>query len=357
MEQLSANIADRERILSRLICEGVEASALSLRGLSHIAQGMPCQDSHCLMELPGGWILAAVADGVGSEKNSDQGAALAVKAASDFVKNNLGYFVDRASMLNLLRCAFQFAAGEITALANVSGEPVHSYSTTLHMVLFAGGMVFFGHAGDGGILAMETDGTFLPLTQPQKGPDGESVLPLMAGPACWQFSCTEQPVQSVLLCTDGVWNKLCSKVLQNHGFPVDPVLGLFFLSPWTQDNETPQVIATEAMVKAMRSGTPNDFYPLLTNAVAQGGNKDEAQDFVLRSLWQNDRPRQTLMDIQDDVTVAVIQQTAVTPIRRPLSDFTPPDWDAIHRDLYQTLYGKPYTVCKDNPQTKEDQPE
>src|SRR5512138_193142 len=57
----------------------------AVQGLSHQRQGLPCQDAlkyHC---LPGGILLAALADGAGSAVHAELGAQAAVEAAVDWL--------------------------------------------------------------------------------------------------------------------------------------------------------------------------------------------------------------------------------------------------------------------------------
>lgn len=340
-ERRAAGDAKRTLKESEVRTETACAAAFSLQGKSHVQLGEPLQDSHALVSLPEGWILLVVADGVGSEPRSEVGAALAAEAVAGFVKKRWGACLDRESLLNLLRCAYQHAAGALTRQAEAEKRPVSHFSTTLHTVLYAGGMVYYGHAGDGGILAMDLDGRYVPLTKPQKGPDGESVVPLMAGPRYWEFGSTEEPVASVMACTDGVWDKVCGKLLQNEGFEADRALAAFFLSPWAGMEEDGRVCASlDYAQKVFCDGTPNDFYPVLVRAVAQGGDEAEAVRFVREHLLEGNRPLEAIRAIRDDVTVGVVRSTAILPVAQPQDYYLPPDWEGIGKRVYEALYGR-----------------
>ena len=41
---------------------------VNIPGPYHIKNGIPCQDAYCIRETPDGVIVAAVADGLGSER-------------------------------------------------------------------------------------------------------------------------------------------------------------------------------------------------------------------------------------------------------------------------------------------------
>lgn len=60
----------------------------SVVGKSHIKKGTCCQDSHCIRKLENGWIIAAVADGVGSAKNSHIGSKIAAKTVVEFCEES-----------------------------------------------------------------------------------------------------------------------------------------------------------------------------------------------------------------------------------------------------------------------------
>ena len=54
--------------------------AATVRGADHVAKGTPCQDAHAVARA-GGAVAAAVADGAGSRKRSEEGSTAAVTAA------------------------------------------------------------------------------------------------------------------------------------------------------------------------------------------------------------------------------------------------------------------------------------
>ena len=120
--------------------------ALSLRGVSHEQVNMPMQDSFAALELDNGWIVLAVADGVGSEPRSDTGAQIAVKTIVNHIAQFRGYYIDDKSMEIMLGSAYHAACAEIFEQACKDKAPIHEYSTTLHTVVFADGLLFIMHA-------------------------------------------------------------------------------------------------------------------------------------------------------------------------------------------------------------------
>ena len=58
-------------------------------GSSHISKGVPCQDSNRIVTLPNGWIVAAIADGVGSARHSDIASNLATEKFVSRCENDI----------------------------------------------------------------------------------------------------------------------------------------------------------------------------------------------------------------------------------------------------------------------------
>ncbi len=67
-----------------------QIAAASICGTSHQRHGVPCQDAHAWEVLPSGAIVIAVADGAGSAVHSDRGSSIAVKAATEFLRDRAG---------------------------------------------------------------------------------------------------------------------------------------------------------------------------------------------------------------------------------------------------------------------------
>lgn len=329
------------------------ALGVSLQGLNHQQGGEALQDSHALRTLPCGWGLAVVCDGVGSEPHADIGARLAAESFADFTQRYWGFYQDEQSVLNLLRCAAMHAMGRLKRQAQADGCPLQEYSTTLHAAVYANGLAYFLHAGDGGILALLESGEYISLTSPMKDEDGERVVPLLAGPEYWQTGASPERVQSLLLCTDGVYDKLAGVILRDYG-GVDRGVASFFMSPWAFDCwDEPKKIA-QCFQKAFRGGEPNDFYPHIVKAVAQGGDEEAAGAFVVERVYQKNRPLELLQGIGDDITVTLIQGIPAAVQIRPMEDYASPDWEDMNRKVYIRLFGELPRDELSNPDEKSD---
>ena len=341
--------AGAERLQSEPRVSGtLLGEAFSLRGRSHAGNGEPLQDSCALATLPNGWLMAAVADGVGSEARAEVGSFIAAEAITSFCARFWGTDTAASSVLDLLRAGYNHAYGCIALRARNDNRPLHEYGTTLHTAVFSGTDVYYGHAGDGGLLVMNAQGCYQNCTEPQKAPDGESVVTLLAGPEGWEFGVVEDVI-SAMLVTDGVYDKLASKALKRFWNGVDNCLASWFLSPWGFDRGNDALaVDLEAMAAAFRSATPNAFYPRLARAIAQGEDEAEAQRFVAEHVLQGNRPLRTLQEIQDDISVAILMDTSRKPNRRPWDDYRPPDWDDINRRIASELYERTVEESDEN---------
>lgn len=324
-------------VLSSVRLSWAAAAGVSLRGKSHVSLGMPLQDAHLCAALPGDALLLLAADGVGSEAHAEIGARVACSAAADSLRAGTDA-PGEDSLKEAFACAFLALHREAEAM----GVPVSTLSTTLHAAILTPTALFWGHAGDGGILALTCDGSLLALTEPMNGPDGESVIPLLAGSAFWQFGALDVPCQSVLLATDGVYNRLSPRALRQTGLSMDRAMALTFLSPYAWDwaGEGPAPVAS-AFARLFDGAEPSDYYPHAVLAYAQGNPEaaEDAQAYVLEHMFCSNRPLNALQSIYDDITVAVGQRLDTRPAARRMDDFEPPDYAAINRRAAEILYG------------------
>lgn len=196
--------------------------AASLAGTSHIANGLPCQDAHGWRELPGGLLIAAVADGAGSAPRSDEGAELVVDAALEAMAAGLlagveagappvaaaadgadGDRDDRAAAV--LRAAFAAAREALLARAADEGFAPRELACTLALAVADGRSVTAAQVGDGVVLAQGASGSWHSLLEPQKGEYANEVLLLNAPEALARLSLgrAADPV-ALVMSTDGL---------------------------------------------------------------------------------------------------------------------------------------------------------
>lgn len=187
---------------------------MSLTGTSHIKKGTVCQDSHKVAQLTNGWTVAAVADGVGSSKHSDIASRLAVDTVIELCNSRIDKFTRLSEVKDIVKNAYSEAQQRIAEYAYAHDDELSDYDTTLHMVVYDGNGFVYGHAGDGGIVGLTNDGRYIKVTTPQKAEDNICVIPLRAGEDSWVIGEEKGKYASVLLATDGVYDKFYPYLLQ-----------------------------------------------------------------------------------------------------------------------------------------------
>ena len=208
--------------------------SVNLPGPSHLAGGVPCQDACCVANLGGGLVVAAVADGLGSESRSDVGSRVACEGAVAFCARSIGSCGDDGAVLDLMVQAFYRAYDAVLATAAEAGESAGEYDSTLCLAIFNGSKLFWGNAGDSGIVACAGDGTYRPVTAMHRDEEGR-VFPLCFDET-WRFG-VEEGIASLLLCTDGILEDvLAPPLLRVHGGrAVDASKAEMFLHPRPDD--------------------------------------------------------------------------------------------------------------------------
>ena len=181
----------------------------STRGTAHIRSDTPCQDVHGYRILKN-CVVAAVADGLGSATNSDQGAKIALDEAlytlCGALKLNIPSEPCKCTLL--IQDAFTKARRCLQQTAETRGLPVSNYATTLTIAIVLKSWLITGHVGDGTVVALFKDGTLDTVAVPQHGEYINVVTPITALNAlsCLCFSVRQAGVKAVALLTDGMQN-------------------------------------------------------------------------------------------------------------------------------------------------------
>ena len=157
--------------------------------------------------LPGKeYVVAAVADGLGSEAHSDIGANAAVNTAVSTMCELIGTWYatgDSAlaiSMPRFLEQAMIKANNAVVKKAASMELPANEFDATLAIAVYDGEQLFYGSAGDSGVIA-KTDAGFELLTRPSRV--GEAgTYPLYCREK-WEISACGH-VRGFLLATDGL---------------------------------------------------------------------------------------------------------------------------------------------------------
>lgn len=202
----------------------------SVPGTSHLALGVPNQDSFAVRRLRPSWssswsssraepcgawahpicegefVVAAVADGLGSAELSELGSAVAAAT----VTNELSLFVAEHPDLDgigdlVLEGAMHRALAAVNCKAAEVGADPAALATTLALCVWDGHGVAWACAGDSGIVGLFADG-YHPLCRMDRKGHRNTVFSLSADDH-WRFGVAEG-VEGLVLATDGMLEQL-----------------------------------------------------------------------------------------------------------------------------------------------------
>ena len=278
----------------------------SLQGDSHknATKPEPCQDYNNFQIVEGAnVVIAAIADGLGSDKLSHWGAFVAVESAIEYTKNKILTFTGNKELSleyaqndfeQILHEAFSFAQNEVENLAVLKSCPVAALQSTLTLVIYDGEILFCKHTGDGGVIVQLENGRVELCTKRLKGEEANSVFPLQK--QIWHFYCVGMDngsrVISFVMATDGV---------------------LDYFSPQLSGS-----IFDYEFSQRLSECFNGIYYPFIERAVySPDGKPRDAKEALnyYRKLMENAKYRER---VSDDITfVSVINSTKVTTGVRP----------------------------------------
>ncbi len=130
-----------------------QAAAL---GTSHLADSLPCQDSHLVdfvvADDRAKFLLIAVADGAGSALLSHLGSRAACTAAILHLKTNAELLKNADDAKECIRQGFAAALSEVEDLARREGVSSRELATTLLVAAIGEQHAIFGQVGDGAVV-------------------------------------------------------------------------------------------------------------------------------------------------------------------------------------------------------------
>lgn len=172
-------------------------------GQYHIDAGSDiCQDAANVIVIADDVVIAAVADGVGSEEHSEYASQAAVKACCEYCRDHYRE-LEPLALLNNSFYAALFAVQDTSHEKNVSMDQLHC---TLCAALYTKECVYTGNVGDSGAIGLGNDGNYVLLTKPQNDEEGR-VMPL-TDEHSWTFEKHEGNFSGILVATDGFYNYL-----------------------------------------------------------------------------------------------------------------------------------------------------
>ena len=270
---------------------------INMTGPSHILKGKPCQDAYCIKRNKGGVVFAACADGLGSEAYSDIGARAAVECIVKECLDNYDENMQAEHVEKIMKKAFINGYKRVNLVATAMDNPVTEYDTTICLAIYDNGHLYYGQAGDSGLIALLEDGSIVRVTEQQRDEFGY-VYPLCAGPERWEFGEVEEKVSSFMLMTDGIWDQICPPILNDKDINVNVPLAYGFLD---------------------LNGKCEDIEPV---------EKEAAR------YWK-DYPCESL---DDDKTMIVVFNDEIPAARRDEDYYKAPDWESLIENAKEVLY-------------------
>lgn len=284
---------------------------LSERGAYHINKGVVCQDSHKIVDCGENMIIAAVADGVGSEKYSDIASKIAVGSTVSYCKKTITPKTSPKSILKHMHDSFLCAKNNIEKSAGRKNRPITEYDTTLSLVVFIDEDIYYGHVGDSGIIAATKSGEYKLITETQRDGYGR-VFPLCYEEK-WEFGKFNEPACGAFLATDGMLELFFPIYIREDKINIHVALAEFFMRP--------------------------DIFKKL----GQENMKKRIKEYI-QSLDKT--------IVYDDKTVVYLLNTEVITKRREDEYYKEPDWELARKKYEDAWRRKAYPSLHSSEQEK-----
>lgn len=283
--------------------------SFSEKGFSHEKSKMPCQDASVVAEIGSIWHLAVVADGIGSCKNSDKASEIAVKAVCSIINKGFPYNGEDEDILALVRTSMHWAANAIEVYVQNENANIKDYQTTLAIALYDGVKVFYGNAGDSGIVALDEFGEYHVLTKKQNN-EYDEVIPLYSRK--FEVGKTDFNVAAVFCMTDGILDWVVPKVLEKWKYPVHVDRAGLLVNPsfWDQTKKPLEISEyRDAVIKTLHElivQLNNDSDSEEFGSLRDGNLKDDLSAAVLINTDADLSPEEILFEQPPEPTIEEI---------------------------------------------------
>lgn len=206
----------------------ISSYCFSLVGRDHIKNHIPCHDSSLIKAISSSWKIAVVADGVGSCKHAEIASEIAVNEVAELIKKQFPpSSSDERAYFSVIHAAMHGAANaiEVYVEENDPGNEMQ-YQTTLAVAIMSSKCLYYGSAGDSGIIALDDQGNYHLVTKKQNDDLGR-VYSIPTNRLFEIGRANYIPV-AVLCMTDGIYDTIAPVTLQNNKFPVNvPFANMF----------------------------------------------------------------------------------------------------------------------------------
>jgi hypothetical protein len=176
-----------------------------------VQTGLPCQDYGAYKLLGQDVLIGAVADGAGSAKHSDFGAKITVKAALQFLEENLkkkafAATETEAELKEIFQQLLAYVQQTLEEYAKKEQLDINDLATTLLVVLITSKRLAAMQIGDGFIVFKPLEGNYQLLFRPDKGEYINETTFVTSSNALedMQIGVLTEPVAFICVATDGV---------------------------------------------------------------------------------------------------------------------------------------------------------
>ena len=150
----------------------IYAYGVTQRGTYHVKNDLVLQDAYKIEKYSKNVCIAAIADGLGSEEHSDIASSLVVETVTQYCKKNIKMRSSDEEIINEIRNSFILAQKNIEEEVEKNGHEFDQYGTTLSLAILINETLYYGHAGDSGIIALTMDGLYEKITTQQRDEEG-----------------------------------------------------------------------------------------------------------------------------------------------------------------------------------------
>lgn len=206
----------------------ISSYCFSLVGRDHIKNQMPCHDSSLIKAISSSWKIAVVADGVGSCKHAEIASEIAVKEVAALIKKQFPpSSSDERAYFSVIHAAMHGAANAIeTYVEEKDPGNEMEYQTTLAVAIMSSKNLYYGSAGDSGIIALDDQGNYHLVTKKQNDDLGR-VYSIPTN-RLFEIGKANYIPAAVLCMTDGIYDTIAPVTLRNNKFPVNvPFANMF----------------------------------------------------------------------------------------------------------------------------------
>lgn len=265
-----------------------------------------CQDYSAVKKLSDNTVIAAIADGLGSAGHSDAGAKLAVESVIDHISLNISA-VRCESYTDLIRQAYVNAYNATLDLAKGMQIDPREFNTTLTVAIYHGKDLYYGQCGDGGIIALTVQGEYVRVTSAEKGESFNETHPLLNGEEYWSFGIFDGQVCAFSMMTDGIFDLVCSPLLNDQPCPIY----VSFIRRFLDRN-------------ILAANNEKDFEAL----------QDRISGYISSDKFSRN------YNISDDKTLVGVINTDIIPALKSDEYYAEPDWKALHKNMTDIIYNR-----------------